>query len=129
LPIRILVVDDHELVRRQICEILTKEPDLEVVCEASAGFEAVRKAEEYQPDVVVLDIALPELNGLQAAPLIAKVAPEAKILVLTQHDHPFFKRQAMAAGARGFLTKDKAGTELLHAVRNVFSTGPFERAI
>jgi len=117
--IRILVVDDHELVREHICSLLTTEPDLEVVCDASGAFDAIRKAEEYQPDVVLLDISIPELNGLQAAPLIRKVAPKAEILFVTAHDNPFFVREAFAAGARGFLTKSQISAELLNAVRMV----------
>jgi len=117
--IRILLVDDHELVRRTFFDLLHAQPDLEVVGEAASAFEAIRKAEEHQPDVVLLDISIPELNGLQAAPLIKKVAPTAEILFVTQYDNPFFVREAFASGGRGFLTKMDAGSELLSAVRMV----------
>lgn len=117
--IRILLVDDHQLVRNNLRNLLATEPDFIVVSEASSGFEAVRKAEECQPDVVLLDVSIPDLNGLQAAPLIKKVAPDSEILFVTQFDNPFFVREAIAAGARGFLTKSDAGAELLTGVRKV----------
>lgn len=122
--IRILLVDDHELVRRNLCRLLS-EPEFTVVSEAASGFEAVRMAQEHQPDVVVLDVSIPELNGLQAAPLIKKTAPAAEILFVTQFDNPFFVRMAFAAGGRGFLTKSDAGAELLTAVRAVYSKREF----
>lgn len=77
------------------------------------------QAQECQPDVVLLDVSMPELNGLQAAPLVKKVAPDTEILFVTQYDNPFFVRQALAAGARGFLTKSDAGPDLLTAIRAV----------
>lgn len=117
--IRILLVDDHQLVRNNLRNLLATDPEFVVVSEASGGFEAVHKAEEYQPDVVLLDVSIPDLNGLQAAPLIKKVAPNTEILFVTQFDNPFFVREAFAAGARGFLTKSDAGAELLTGVRTV----------
>lgn len=123
--IRILVVDDHELVRRSICKLLIAEPDFDVVSEATTGYEAVRKAEEHRPSVVLLDIGLPELNGLLAAPLIKRVAPEAEILMITNHDNVFFVREAFSAGARGFLSKSDLSSELIAAVRDVHSKKEF----
>ncbi len=123
--IRILVVDDHELVRRGICNLLSLEDDLHVVGQASSGYEAIRKAEEYQPDVVLLDISIPELNGLMAAPLIKKFAPRTEILMVTNHDNPFFVREAFVVGARGFLIKSDIAQELIRAVRQVYSKKKF----
>jgi DNA-binding NarL/FixJ family response regulator len=123
--IRILVVDDHELVRRNICNILTLDPDLDVVCQASSGYEAIRKSEELQPDVILLDISLPELNGLMATPLIKKVSPKAEVLIVTSHDNLFFVREAFAAGAQGFLSKSDVSAELISAVRQVHSKKRF----
>ena len=123
--IRILIVDDHELVRRSICKLLTTQPDLDVVCEASDGYEAVHKAEAYQPHVVLLDIGIPEVNGLVATPLIKKVAPNAEILIVTSHDHLFFVHEAFAAGARGFLSKTDLAAELISAIRDVHSKKKF----
>jgi DNA-binding NarL/FixJ family response regulator len=118
-------VDDHELIRRNICGLLTTQPDLSVVCEASAGHEAVRKASEYQPDVVLLDIGLPDLNGLLAAPLIKKAAPKAEILIVTNNESSFFVREALGAGARGFLCKSQLSAELIPAVREVHARKQF----
>jgi DNA-binding NarL/FixJ family response regulator len=118
--IRILLVDDHELVRRTLCGMLNSQLDMAVVCQASSGLEAVRKAEEFQPDVVLLDIGLPELNGLNATPLIKHVAPKAEVLIVTQYEEEFFARQAFAAGARGFVTKAVASEKLIAAVRQAF---------
>jgi DNA-binding NarL/FixJ family response regulator len=117
--IRILVVDDHEIVRRCICEMLAGGSDIEVVCDASDGYEAVRKAGEFQPDVVLLDISIPELNGLQATPLIIQAAKNAQILIVTNHDQSFFVREAFGAGARGFLLKSDIPGELEAAIRQV----------
>jgi DNA-binding NarL/FixJ family response regulator len=124
-PIRILVVDDHGLVRRTLCGLVNAQPDMVVVCQASTGLQAVRKAEEYQPDVVLLDIGLPELNGIHASPLIKKVAPNAEILIVTQYEDQFFARQAFAAGARGYVTKAGASAELITAVKQVYSKKQF----
>lgn len=117
--IRILLVDDQQLIRDSLFNLLATDPEFEVISQASSGFEAVRQAQEGQPDVILLDVSIPDLNGLQVAPLLKKIAPDAEILFVTQHDNPFFVRWAFAAGARGFLTKSDAGTELLTAVRTV----------
>jgi DNA-binding NarL/FixJ family response regulator len=123
--IRILVVDDHAIVRHALCALLGAEPGMEVVSEASDGLQAIRKAEEYQPDVVLLDVAIPEINGLHAAPLIKRAAPDAEILMVSQYEDRFFARHAFAAGARGFLTKTHATAELVGAVRQVFAKKRF----
>src|SRR5437667_12405445 len=85
--IRILVVDDHEIVRRAICSLLHSQPDLQVIGEASDGLEAVKRAEEEHPDLVVLDIRMPELSGLEAARRIRQVAPGTAVLVLREHEY------------------------------------------
>lgn len=117
--IRILIVDDHEFIRRGICELLTRHPDLDVVCEASNGYEAILNAEQYKPNVILLDISIPDMNGLQAAPLIKKAAGNAEILIVTNHDHMVFVRQAFGAGARGFLLKTDLAADLVTAIREV----------
>lgn len=123
--IRILVVDDHNLVRQTLCGFLNAEPDMEVVCEARGGLQAIRKAEKYQPDVVVLDIGIPELNGLNATPLIKQVAPNTEILVVSQYEDSFFARRAFAGGARGFITKTHVKAELIKAVKQVHAKKRF----
>jgi two-component system response regulator NreC len=123
--IRILIVDDARLVRERFCLMLGVQPEFQVVAEASSVWEAIDKAKLHQPDVVLLDISMPELNGLQAIPLIKNVAPQSEILIVTQHDNQFFAREAFALGARGFLRKSDAGAELLKAVTDVFSKKRF----
>jgi DNA-binding NarL/FixJ family response regulator len=123
--IKILIVDDHELIRRYIAGILATTCDFDVVGQAGDGMEAVRRAEQCQPDVVLLDIGLPGLNGLQAVPLIKRVSPRAEILMVTSHDHPFFMKEAFDAGARGFLAKDDVSNELVAAVGDVHSRKRF----
>lgn len=123
--IRILVVDDHEILRRNICNLLMTEMDLDVVSQASTGREAVARAEQHQPHVVVMDISMPELNGLAAAPLIKKVAPSAEILIVTGHATPSVLREAFGAGARGFLSKNDIATDPIQAVRAVHSQQQF----
>ena len=123
--IRVLIVDDVRLVRERFSLMLREHPECFVVAEASSAWEAVEKAKQYQPDVILLDISMPELNGLQAIPLIRNVAPQTEILIVTQHDNRLFAREAFAAGARGFLRKSDAGAELLKAVTDVFSKRRF----
>lgn len=117
--VRLLLVDDNEVVRREICTFLSLQPGLKVVAEANNGFAAITMAEKCQPDVVLLDISLPRLNGLQAAPLIKKVAPRAQLLFVTFHDNPFFVREAFSAGALGFITKTDVTSEIAAAVHAV----------
>jgi two-component system, NarL family, response regulator NreC len=123
--IRILVVDDHDVVRRNLCDLLTTEPDLAVVDEAVSGHEAVDKAQKLQPNVILLDISMPELNGLVATRLIKKVAPDSEILIVTSHRELFLVREAFIMGARGFLCKSDVPTELIGAVRQVYSKQKF----
>jgi DNA-binding NarL/FixJ family response regulator len=120
-----LVVDDNQLIRERLSAILGESPEVVVVAEASNGWQAIEKAGKYHPDIVLLDISMPELNGLQAAPLIKQAAPAAQILIVTQHNAHFFIRAAFAVGVLGFLEKSSAGTELLTAVKDVFSKKTF----
>lgn len=123
--IKILIVDDHEVMRRNIAKLLSSRDEFTVVGQASDGLEAIRRAEQYQPDVILLDIGLPELNGLQATPLIKRVAPHSEIIIVTSHEHVSFVREAFGAGARGFLPKSDVGEELLSAIDDVYSKKSF----
>ena len=117
--VRIFIVDDYEPWRRAVCSILEECKDLEVICEGSDGLEAVQKSAELQPDLVLLDIGLPNLNGLQAACQIRKVSPGSKILFLTMHDSPELRQEALRIGVLGFVLKSDAARKLLPAVRAV----------
>jgi DNA-binding NarL/FixJ family response regulator len=125
VPVRILVVDDHELIRNNICRLLSRHTEFLVIGEAATGPEAIREAKKHQPNVVLLDISLPEINGIAAVPLIKDVAPNAKILMVTNHEEPAFLQQAFTAGAQGFLTKSDLSSQLALAVEKVFRNETF----
>ena len=116
MPFRILVADDHEVVRRGLCALLRNQPEWEVCGEACDGREAVVKVLTLKPDVVILDIGMPNLNGLEATRQILKANPEIKILILTLHDSDQVVQEVLNAGARGFLLKTDAARDLVVAV-------------
>lgn len=113
--LRFLVADDHDVVRKGVRALLEAQPGWEVVAEASDGREAVEKAKLVQPDVTILDLSMPELNGLEAAREILKTVP-TKVLILTMYDSDPLIRQTLEAGARGYLLKSDAGRDLVSAV-------------
>ena len=117
--LRLLVVDDSEAMRRSVCTLLESQPELEIVSIATDGLEAVEKARDQQPDVILLDIGLPGLNGLEAARRIRMVAPQAKILFLSQYDTWATAREAVCTGAAGYVVKSDAALELVSGVRSV----------
>jgi DNA-binding NarL/FixJ family response regulator len=114
---RVLLADDHTVVRKGFRMILDQQDDLEVVGEASNGKEAVELANTLQPEVVVMDVTMPELNGIEATRRIAEVAPRARVLALSMHKDSVYVREILRAGAKGYLLKDSGETDLLHAVR------------
>jgi two-component system response regulator NreC len=117
--IRVLVADDHTIVRQGLVGILKASPDIEVVAEASDGNEAVEKSLKTKPDVVVLDVSMPRLSGIEAARRIHESLPAARILVLTMHDDEEYILKMVRAGASGYLLKDGAASELLAGIRNL----------
>lgn len=117
--IRILVVDDHEVVRRQLCRVIRSQPDMEVISEAGDGQHAIQSASELHPDVILLDIGLPGLDGFTTARHIRSVAPTSEILFVSQHDTTQMVREALRAGARGYVVKVDALNELVPAVHAV----------
>lgn len=117
--IKVLLVDDHNLVRRGFRRILEDEEDIAVVGEASDGHEAIERACALQPDVVVMDFALPEMNGAAAAREILKTAPQIGILMLSMHSEPNYVRTCLDAGARGYLLKNAIDLELPEAIRKI----------
>jgi DNA-binding NarL/FixJ family response regulator len=114
--VSVLVVDDYEAFRKFICSALVKDSRLQIVGEASDGLDAVCKAEQLQPDLIVLDIGLPKLNGIEVARRIRLRVPQSKILFLTLETSPDVVQEALSTGARGYVAKAKAGTELMAAV-------------
>jgi DNA-binding NarL/FixJ family response regulator len=114
--VRILVVDDFERWRQQVCSILGVRPELRVVAEAADGLKAVQKAQELKPDLMLLDIGLPNLDGLEAANRICQVAPGTKIIFVTQNSDKDVARRALSNGAQGYVLKTDAASELLAAV-------------
>jgi two-component system nitrate/nitrite response regulator NarL len=123
--VRILVVDDLEPWRRQVCRMLQTGPELCVVAEAGDGLEAVQKAKELQPDLILLDIGLPDLNGIEVANRIRQSDPGAKIIFLTQHNDEDIVGTVLSAGARGYILKIDAGRELLKAVTGILGGDNF----
>ena len=116
---RVLVVDDHEVVRRGVISLLHDHPECEICGEAAQGQEAVEKAAALQPDVVIMDVSMPVLNGLDATRIIRSTVPSCEILVLSQHDAPEMVRQAFEAGARGYVVKSSIAKDLSDALNKV----------
>jgi DNA-binding NarL/FixJ family response regulator len=123
--IRVLVVDDHEPFRRFIRTTLSTRPELLIIGEASDGLEAVQKAVELQPGLIVLDIGLPSLNGIEAARRIRELSPRSKILFLSQESSADVVQEALCLGALGFVIKVHAARDLLVAVEAVFRNEQF----
>ena len=117
--IRILLVDDHEAFRRYISSILQKQANWEIIGESDDGLQAIQKAEILQPDLILLDIGLPGINGIEAARQIGKVARQARIIFLTQESSPEVVQQAFELGAWAYITKAQAGSELLPSLEAV----------
>jgi len=117
--LRVLVVDDNESVRRTICQLLQSEPNIEVVCEAMDGADAVLKAKQFAPDLVLLDVTMPEMNGLEAARVLKEEIPSIRIVMVSQHDSRGFQWAALAAGASAYVVKSNASKDLIPALRNI----------
>jgi DNA-binding NarL/FixJ family response regulator len=124
-PLRILIVDDHAVVRRGVRSLLESQPDWEIAGEAATGREAVEQASQLQPDVIVMDLSLPELNGLEATRQILKESPRSEVLVLTMHHSEELARDVLQAGARGYVLKSDADQCLIAAVESLGSHRPF----
>lgn len=123
--VRILIADDHEVVRRGIAAQIAQRPDWEVIAEATNGRDAVTLALRLKPTLIVLDLSMPELNGLAAASRIIAALPEARILILTVHDSEQVVREVLAAGARGYVLKSDAGRILMAALDTLLEGGSF----
>lgn len=118
--IRVLVADDHAIMRDGIRALLSLSKDIEIVGEAGDGNEAIDKARELAPDVIIMDISMPGIDGLEASRRIKKQSPKTRILILTQHDDKQYVLSAVKAGASGYLPKRALGSELISAIRSIY---------
>lgn len=118
--IKVLLADDHPIVREGIKSHLATQPSLKVVADVSNGEEALRKARQHQPDVVLMDISMPRMNGLEAITRLRRSVPQSKILVLSMHDNREYISQVLRLGARGYVLKDTAPSELIKAINMVY---------
>ncbi len=125
MPIRILVADDHEVVRQGIRMILDARPEWEVCGEAINGEQAVRMAKELKPDAIIMDIAMPEMTGIEATREISKLNLGSKVLIFTMHDSKTLPEYVRAAGACGYVLKSRASHDLLAAVEGLLKGGTF----
>lgn len=118
-PIRVLLADDHGVVRKGLRFLLSQDPEIEIAGEAEDGREAVRLATELQPHIVIMDIAMPQLNGLDAAQQITRSSPRSSVIILSMYSDEEFLLRALTAGAKGYLLKDSADADVLRAVHAV----------
>jgi DNA-binding NarL/FixJ family response regulator len=122
-PVRVLIADDHELVRRGLRSLLGSRPGWEICGEARDGLEAVEMTRRLQPDLILLDITMPRLNGLEAARVIHREFPQAHILILSQHDKDEMGASAFEAGARGYVSKSDVAHKLFSSMEAILGRG------
>jgi two-component system response regulator NreC len=123
--LRVLLADDHGIVRRGLRSLIETQPDIEVVAEAVDGLEAIRLCEEHRPDAVILDIAMPKLNGIEVAERVQKLPRPPSVIILSMHADESYIIRALAAGARAYLLKDATDEDLIPALRAVAAGKPF----
>jgi two-component system response regulator NreC len=123
--IRILLADDHSVMRSGLRLVLERQPDFQVIAEASDGRQAVALTQQHLPDVVVMDITMPNLNGIEAARQISGAMPQVSIVILSMHSDEAYVLRALKAGARGYLLKESAESDLISAVRSVYAGKAF----
>jgi DNA-binding NarL/FixJ family response regulator len=125
MSIRIVIADDHALFREGVRALISTSGDLEVLGEAADGKEAIEQVKKLHPDVILMDIAMPGLGGLEATLEIRRLFPKVKVLILTQYDNPEYLYRFLKAGVSGYVLKRAAGTELVAAIRAVYQRGTF----
>lgn len=124
MKMRILLADDHTILRAGLKMMLNAQPDMEVVGEAQDGRQAIQEAQRLQPDVVLMDITMPDMNGIEATKQIKRNLPTARVLILTMHEHDEYVFQALRAGASGYMLKEAADTDLISAL-HIIQSGQF----
>src|ERR671917_674269 len=122
-PARVLIADDHDLVREGLLAVLEDEPDLEVVGEAKNGREALEMCRQMRPDLILMDVRMPEMDGLAATRAIKEELPTTSVVMVTMHENPDYLLEAIRAGAAGYILKDAAGDRLVEAVRRTLEGG------
>ena len=123
--IRIMIADDHTIVRQGLARLLNDQPDLTVVGEADNGRAAIDKALELKPDVIIIDIAMPQMNGLEAAKRIRKKLPDTKVLILSMYSHEHYIHDVLETGVSGYLLKDSSGRDIISAIHAAMSDETF----
>ncbi len=121
MTMKIILADDHRIIREGLRALLDKEPDMEVVAEAEDGRTTVRLSREFTPDVVIMDITMPGLNGIEATRQIVSELPDIKVIALSMHSDKKFVKEMLSAGASGYLLKDSAFEELINALHAVYN--------
>jgi len=123
--LKILIADDHDLVRKGLRMLVEEHPGWSVCAEARSGREAVEQATQTNPDVIVIDVSMPDLNGLEATRLLRKACPRSEVLVITHHDSDEMAAEVLSAGARGYILKSDSDEELVHAVESLGRHRPY----
>ena len=123
--IRVLIVDDHAIVRSGLRLLVEREEGLEPVDEASSAREAIFRTIDHRPDVIVIDVTMPEQSGIEVIPKLLEASPDSKVLVLSMHDDPHYVRDAFAAGASGYVLKEAADAEVVAAIREIAAGGDY----
>jgi len=124
-PIKIMLADDHTIVRQGLARLLEEHHDLKVVGQAVNGQDAIEKAENLRPDVIIMDIAMPRMNGIEAAKRIRKLLPETKIIILSMYSHEHYIHELLECGVSGYLLKDSDGRDIIDAIRAALKNETF----
>lgn len=124
-PVRILLADDHTIVRQGLARLLEEQQNFKVVGEAVNGQDAVEKAEKLKPDIIIMDIAMPRMNGIEAAKRIRKQMPETKIIILSMYSHEHYIHELLECGVSGYLLKDSGGQDIIKAIRAALKNETF----